>query len=104
MCIRDSIEVTDVGVLNTNTLWLETTAFASEHELEWFTVKKNVAGRSAVQFERLVGQLSAFVPSAFLRVPRSGVRARFIPVKTPVDLDRGRVAMIKAWSRSGEQN
>jgi UTP--glucose-1-phosphate uridylyltransferase len=93
------IDVTDVGVLNINTLWMETSCIDDDFDLDWFTVVKQVDGRSAVQFERLVGQVSAFVPSAFLRVERAGSSARFIPVKTPEDLERGRAEVVRAWSR-----
>ena len=39
-----------------------------------------------MQIEHLVGELTAHLPTNFLRVPRTGVRTRFLPVKTPEDL------------------
>jgi hypothetical protein len=37
--------------------------------------------------ERLIGELSAFVETAYLVTPRSGPQGRFFPVKTPEDLE-----------------
>jgi hypothetical protein len=33
-------------------------------------------------------EASAYVPTAFLEVPRRGPRGRFFPIKTPEDLAR----------------
>ena len=54
--------------------------------LTWFAVRKKVEGHEAVQFERLVGELTAFLPSGFLRVERHGVDGRFQPVKDPEEM------------------
>ena len=35
-------------------------------------------------------ELSAFLPTTYLLVPREGTRSRFVPVKTPEDLERAR--------------
>ena len=40
-----------------------------------------------MQIERLVNELSAFVPTSYLAVPRGGAQGRFFPVKTRADLD-----------------
>jgi UTP--glucose-1-phosphate uridylyltransferase len=71
-----------IPVFNTNTFVFDLPALTAEHPLDWFTVVKNVQGRQAVQFERLVGQLTAFEDATYLRVPRE----RFLPVKRPEDL------------------
>ncbi len=75
-----------ISVFNTNTLALDARAIDRDFDLDWFVVEKNVDGSPAIQFERLVGQLTAFLPSRFLRVERSGLDARFQPVTTPDDL------------------
>ena len=49
--------------------------------------------------ERLVGELTALVPSQFVEVQRSGPDSRFIAVKDPGDLDRQR-AIIDTVTRS----
>ncbi len=77
-------------VFNTNSLVVEVDALAERYPLTWLYVEKDVDGRKAVQLERLVNELSAFLPTTFLRVPRNGTRSRFVPVKTPRDLERAR--------------
>ncbi|HEY3462994.1 MAG TPA: UTP--glucose-1-phosphate uridylyltransferase [Gaiellaceae bacterium] len=77
-------------VFNTNSLVVEVDALAERLPLTWLYVEKKVDGRTAVQLERLVNELSAFVPTTFLLVPRRGPRSRFAPVKTPEDLERSR--------------
>lgn len=77
-------------VFNTNSLVVEVDALAERRPLTWLYVEKEVDGRTAVQLERLVNELSAFVPTTFLLVPRHGPRSRFVPVKTPEDLGRSR--------------
>lgn len=75
-----------VDVFNTNTLWFTAAAIDREFQLGRYYVEKSVEGRPAVQVEHLIGELTAHLPSNFLRVPRDGVRTRFLPVKTPEDL------------------
>jgi UTP--glucose-1-phosphate uridylyltransferase len=77
-------------VFNTNSLVVEVDALAQQHPLTWLYVEKEVEGRKAVQLERLVNELSAFLPTTYLVVPRHGPRSRFVPVKTPEDLERAR--------------
>jgi UTP--glucose-1-phosphate uridylyltransferase len=77
-------------VFNTNSLVVEVDAFAQRHPLTWFYVEKEAEGRTAVQLERLVNELSAFLPTTYLLVPRYGPHSRFVPVKTPEDLERTR--------------
>lgn len=71
-----------VPVFNTNTLWFRTEALDQDFPLRWYVVQKQAGGRPVVQFERLVGQLSWFLATEWVNVPRS----RFLPVKTPADL------------------
>lgn len=82
-----------VGVFNTNTFVLAADALGRGFPFTWFAVQKEVDGRPAVQFERLVGQLTAFLPSAFLRVARSGEDGRFQPAKDPDELEARRPAI-----------
>lgn len=79
-----------IGVFNTNSFVLDASALDRDFPLSWFAVRKQVDGRAAVQFERLVGQLTAFSPSAFLQVERSGTDGRFQPVKDPDELEARR--------------
>jgi UTP--glucose-1-phosphate uridylyltransferase len=77
-------------VFNTNSLIVEVEALEHRYPLTWLYVEKEVDGQEAVQLERLVNELSAFLPTTFLHVPRHGPRSRFVPVKTPEDLERAR--------------
>jgi UTP--glucose-1-phosphate uridylyltransferase len=44
----------------------------------------------AVQFERLLQELTAAMPAVYARVPRDGVGSRFLPVKDFDDLAKRR--------------
>jgi UTP--glucose-1-phosphate uridylyltransferase len=76
-----------VRVFNTNTFMFDAKAL-NELEMDWtfFTVTKKVDDRPAVQFERLVGEVTSHLETKFLKVPRSGVGSRFLPVKDPAEL------------------
>ncbi|HEY8427732.1 MAG TPA: UTP--glucose-1-phosphate uridylyltransferase, partial [Sandaracinaceae bacterium] len=82
-----------IGVFNTNSFVLSARALEQDFPLDWFAVRKQVDGREAVQFERLVGQLTAFLPSAFVRVERDGPDGRFQPAKDPEELAARRDAI-----------
>ena len=77
-----------VPVFNTNTALLHVDALDAEHDLSWLYVLKDVEGRPAVQLERLYHEVSAFVETQYLEVPRRGPTGRFLPIKTPADLER----------------
>jgi UTP--glucose-1-phosphate uridylyltransferase len=85
-----SFDQDTIGVFNTNTFVLSAEHLERDFPLTWFAVRKEVGGRPAVQFERLVGQLTAFLPTAFLRVERDGDDGRFQPVKDPEELEARR--------------
>jgi hypothetical protein len=88
------VDMADYPHFNTNTLWLATAAVDREIPLSWFAVRKQIewpeasrAGKDGklevVQFERLIGQITESVPSAYLEVDRA---ARFLPIKVREDL------------------
>ncbi len=85
-----------IPVFNTNTFVLDAEAIDASFPLTWFAVDKKVDDMAAVQFERLVGELTSFLDSAFLRVERHGPDARFQPIKTPDDLDTQRPDIVTA--------
>lgn len=88
-----------IPVFNTNTLLFDATLFSKTFPLTWFPVTKQVDGQDVIQFERLIGQLTAFVPTHFIHVPRVGLESRFEPVKDPDELERRRdhlLALLKA--------
>jgi len=82
-----SFDQDGIPVFNTNTLTFDADALDTPCELDFFAVRKRVEEREVIQFERLVGQLTAFIESAYLRVPREGPGGRFHPVKDPDELE-----------------
>ena len=82
---------TKVTVFNTNT-FLVRAAPLLEQPLTWtyFEVEKKVDGRPAIQFERLLQEITAQMPSTYLEVPREGASSRFLPVKDFDELARRR--------------
>jgi UTP--glucose-1-phosphate uridylyltransferase len=77
-----------VPVFNTNTAVFDVDALERDYDLTWLYVRKDVEGREAVQLERVYHEASAVLPTTYLEVPRRGPRGRFIPIKTPADLER----------------
>ena len=87
-----SFDQDSLVLFNTNSFVFDAEAIDRDFELTFFRVEKSVDKTKVVQFERLVGQLTAFLPSHFLIVPR----ARFLPVKDPEELElrRGDIAAL----------
>jgi UTP--glucose-1-phosphate uridylyltransferase len=83
-----------VRVFNTNTFLVDAEALElAPINWHWFEVNKTVEERTAVQFERLLQELTAALPSRYLRVPREGAASRFMPVKDREELERRRAAI-----------
>lgn len=78
---------------NTNTFFMNAAVLRKSLPLTWVAVRKSVAGHEAVQLERLIGELTRFLPTTFLNVPRSGKMNRFWPIKTPESLAREKQAL-----------
>jgi UTP--glucose-1-phosphate uridylyltransferase len=85
-----SFDQDSIPLFNTNTFVFDAAAIDRDFDLTFFRVEKKVDEHKVVQFERLVGQLTAFLPSHFLEVPRSGPNGRFQPVKDPEELEHRR--------------
>jgi UTP--glucose-1-phosphate uridylyltransferase len=79
-------EERDIPLFSTNSFVLDLAAIDRDFELSWFRVTKQVDGRPAIQFERLVNQLTAFVRTHGLAIERTGPDSRFLPVKDPAEL------------------
>jgi UTP--glucose-1-phosphate uridylyltransferase len=75
-----------VPVFNTNTAVFDLDRLDRTFDLTWLYVEKSAEGRVAVQLERVYHEVSAFLPTTYLVVPRRGPRGRFFPIKTPEDL------------------
>lgn len=83
-----------IPVFNTNTFVMDAEAIDRDFALPFYRVEKKVEGATAIQFERLVGELTAFLPTTFLEVPREGAPSRFLPAKDPEEL-ASRLATIR---------
>lgn len=90
-----------IPVFNTNSFVIDLAAIDRDFELSWFAVNKEVGGKKAIQFERLVGELSAFLPTNAIQVPREGEDGRFMPVKDPPELEARRAAIVALLARRG---
>ncbi|HEX4354999.1 MAG TPA: UTP--glucose-1-phosphate uridylyltransferase, partial [Polyangiales bacterium] len=88
-----------IPVFNVNSFVLDARAVDRDFPLSWFVVRKKVAGQEAIQFEHLVGELTAFAPTLCLHVDREGADGRFQPVKDPDELAR-RAPKIEAMLRA----
>ena len=93
--------VAELPVFNTNTLVFDAEGLDRDFPFTWFSVVKKVDGREVLQFERLVGQITAFHPSTFLVVPRNPPIGRFQPAKDPRELEAGRPAIRAILTKRG---
>lgn len=95
--IPKSFDPASVRVFNTNVFHFDARAL---HELDipwtYFRVVKKVGEHSVLQFERLVNEVTSFLPSRYVVVPRSGAGARFLPVKDNEELAqrRGEIELV----------
>lgn len=94
-------EPASIPWFSTNCLYFTLEALQPSFPLEWFVVSKQVDGLRAVQFERLVNQLTAFLPSQGLMVERDGPDARFLPIKEPADLQNERARIERLLAQRG---
>ncbi len=88
--------------LSTNSFVFSLELLAQAYPLRWFWTEKQVCGRVAIQMERLVNQLSSFVPSGFLATPRDGPHGRVFPIKEPDDHEalRAEPALVERFGTS----
>jgi UTP--glucose-1-phosphate uridylyltransferase len=84
--LPDHFAQDEYPLFNTNTLWIDLPALDPPHPWTWSVARKSVEGRPAIQFERLVGELTWWHPSSYVHVSRTGTSSRFIPVKDVEDL------------------
>jgi UTP--glucose-1-phosphate uridylyltransferase len=78
-----------VRVFNTNTFLTRADPLDTVPiDWHWFEVEKKVEARVAVQFERLLQELTCAMPAGYVRVPREGETSRFLPVKDFDELAR----------------
>ena len=90
-----------IPVFNPNTFLIDLAAIDRSFDLSWFAVTKEVDGKKAIQFERLVGELTAFLPCGAISVAREGDDGRFMPVKDPPELETRRPAIVQLLEKRG---
>lgn len=95
--IPDTFDPASVRVFSTNTFHINADALLNPN-LEWtyFTVEKKVDGKAAIQFERLLGELTSALDTQFLHLPRVGAESRFLPVKDFAELEarQGEITLV----------
>ncbi len=95
--IPDTFDPASVRVFSTNTFHINADALLNPN-LEWtyFTVEKKVNGKAAIQFERLLGELTSALDTQFLHLPRVGAESRFLPVKDFAELEarQGEITLV----------
>jgi UTP--glucose-1-phosphate uridylyltransferase len=94
-----AIDPATISVFNTNTFLVDAKALRDlSFDFTYVEVDKKVDDRAAIQFERLLGELTAPLEPRFVRVPREGREARFLPVKDHAELTarRSEIAEIAA--------
>lgn len=98
--IPKSFDPATVRVFNTNGFHFDARVL-QKLDIPWtyFRVTKKVGEASVIQFERLVNEVTSFLPSRYLLVPRSGAQSRFLPVKDNEELLQRR-GEIEAVARS----
>lgn len=100
--LPEDFDPASVQVFNTNTFHFDARALLSQRfSWTYFVVEKKVKEQPVVQFERLVGELTAQLPTRFLHVPRSGEESRFLPVKDHVELAARRNDIEKVAAHRG---
>lgn len=80
---------TTVSVFNINTFGFDAESLL-DLKIDWtfFEVEKSVDGRKAIQYERLINEVTFHLPTQYVRVPRAGAGSRFLPVKDHDELAR----------------
>jgi UTP--glucose-1-phosphate uridylyltransferase len=99
--LPSDFDSSQVPFFNTNTFVFDAAAMDREFDLEWFSVRRKVDGQESIQSERLLGQVTAFLPTQFLAVERHGRAGRFLPVKDREEL-KTRMPDIQALLRDLE--
>ena len=91
-----------VRVFNTNTFLVRADKLQNA-QIEWsfFEVEKKVSGKPAIQYERLLQELTSALDATYLKVPREGAKSRFLPVKDHDELARRKDEIRKVAEHRG---
>jgi UTP--glucose-1-phosphate uridylyltransferase len=90
-----------IPVFSTNSFVIDAKAIDRDFDLTWFNVVKEVEGKKVIQFERLVGELTAFLPCHAIGIAREGDDGRFMPVKDPPELEARRASIVSLLEKRG---
>lgn len=86
--IPSTFDPNAVRVFNVNSFAFDAETLASlQFPWTYFRVEKNVGGKQAIQFERLINEVTFQRDTTYVRVPRGGTGARFLPVKDHAELE-----------------
>ena len=100
--LPEGFDPATVRVFNTNTFHVDArTLLEVPIDWNWCEVEKKVQEQTVIQFERLLQELTAATPSTYVRVPRRGERARFLPVKDFAELERRKPEIRAALEHRG---
>ncbi len=100
--LPEGFDPATVRVFNTNTFHVDArTLLEVPIAWHWCEVEKKVQDATVIQFERLLQELTAATPSTYVRVPREGAGARFLPVKDFAELERRKDAIRLALASRG---
>lgn len=100
--LPEGFDATTVPAFNTNTFWIDAPALlATRVAWSWFQVEKKVEDRPAIQFERLLGELTSALTAEYIRVPRDGDTSRFLPVKDHQELASRQDTILRALAQRG---
>lgn len=99
--IPPGVDQFEIPAVNTNSLVIDAERLLEPNTLTWFEVEKLVDGNEVVQFERLVGELSATMSTTMALVDSDGIDGRFQPAKDPAELERRRPGICKILEGRG---
>ncbi len=87
--LSEHFDPASVSVFNVNTFAFDASSLL-QLTMNWtyFEVKKQVEGRPATQYERLINEVTFALDTQFIRVPRQGAETRFCPIKDHDELAR----------------
>jgi UTP--glucose-1-phosphate uridylyltransferase len=92
--LPEGFDASAVRVFNTNTFLVRADALlAGRVRWNWCEVEKKVGESTAIQFERLLQDLTAAMRATYVRVPRETSASRFLPVKDRDELAARRPAI-----------
>ncbi len=83
---------------NTNTFYFDWPVLDPRLDLPFYPVAKLVDDKRAIQFERILGELSRHIPCQLLLVPRDAEQGLIYPVKNPEDLAAKKPALAQRFA------